>query len=165
MQTPGPQDLAGSLRVRPRDLQPKMHKCFMNDMFQDCWGAMVWFCFFNYFWLLWVFDTLRGFLWLQRAGAARHCLHRPPIMVASVLEELRLQAPKLSSAGSVVVEHQGSVASWHVESSPTRDGTCVPCTGRQMPRHCATRKAPEQHLVKITHQVISYDVEGTGMGM
>ena len=30
---------------------------------------------------------------------------------------------------------------WHVGSSRTRARTCVPCTGRQIPNHCATREA------------------------
>ena len=35
----------------------------------------------------------------------------------------------------------GLVASQHVGSSRTRDQTCVPCTGRQILIHCATREA------------------------
>ena len=34
----------------------------------------------------------------------------------------------------------GSVAPWHVESSWTRDWTRVPCIGRQILIHCATRE-------------------------
>ena len=38
----------------------------------------------------------------------------------------------------------GLVAQWHVGfSSPTRDWTCVPCTGRQIPNHWATSKVPK----------------------
>ena len=36
--------------------------------------------------------------------------------------------------------HMGSVAPKHVKSSWTRDGTCVPCIGRQIPIHYTTRK-------------------------
>ena len=34
----------------------------------------------------------------------------------------------------------GSVALRHVESSWTRDGTCVLCTGRQILIYCTTRE-------------------------
>ena len=34
----------------------------------------------------------------------------------------------------------GLVASWHVESSQTRDGTRVPCIGRQILKHWTTRE-------------------------
>ena len=34
----------------------------------------------------------------------------------------------------------GLVAPWHVESSWTRDRTCVPCSGRHILIHCATRE-------------------------
>ena len=35
----------------------------------------------------------------------------------------------------------GPVAPWHVGSSQTRARTCVPCIGRQILNHCATREA------------------------
>ena len=35
----------------------------------------------------------------------------------------------------------GSVAPWHVGSSQTRARTRVPCIGRQILNHCATREA------------------------
>ena len=35
---------------------------------------------------------------------------------------------------------RGLVASWHVESSQTRDGTGVPCIGRQILKHWTTRE-------------------------
>ena len=36
---------------------------------------------------------------------------------------------------------KGLVAPRHVGSSRTRDRTCVPCIGRQILNHCATREA------------------------
>ena len=36
----------------------------------------------------------------------------------------------------------GLVAPPHVGSSQTRDGTRVPCTGRRILNHCATREIP-----------------------
>ena len=38
--------------------------------------------------------------------------------------------------------HMGLVALWHVGSSWTRVGTCVPCIGRQILNHGATREVP-----------------------
>ena len=38
--------------------------------------------------------------------------------------------------------HTGLVAPWHVGSSRTRARTSVPCIGRWILNHCATREAP-----------------------
>ena len=43
--------------------------------------------------------------------------------------------------GSVVVEPTGLVAPGHVESSRTRDGTPVPCIGRQTLNHWTPGKS------------------------
>ena len=43
----------------------------------------------------------------------------------------------------------GPVAPWHVGSSQTRARTHVPCIGRQILNHCATREAPEALLYYI----------------
>ena len=55
-----------------------------------------------------------------------------------------------SSRGSRALEHRLSscsaqawlVAPWHVGSSRTRARTCVPCIGRRIFNHCATREVP-----------------------
>ena len=60
----------------------------------------------------------------------------PLTVVASLVAEHRLQMRRLSSCGS-----RGPVAPWHVGSSQTRTRTCVPCIGRQILNHCATREA------------------------
>ena len=44
---------------------------------------------------------------------------------------------RLSSCGA-----QGLVAPWHVESSRTKARTRVPCIGRRIRNHCATREVP-----------------------
>ena len=41
--------------------------------------------------------------------------------------------------GSTVVAHS-LVDLWHVESSRVRDGTCVPCIGRQILTYYTTRE-------------------------
>ena len=62
-------------------------------------------------------------------------------------------AQRLISCGSWALEHrlsrcgaQALVALWHVESSQIRDQTRVPCTGRWIFIHCATREVPFKHL-------------------
>ena len=52
----------------------------------------------------------------------------------------------LTIAASLVAQAQqlwltGLVAPWHVRSSQTRARTHVPCIGRQILNHCATREA------------------------
>ena len=42
----------------------------------------------------------------------------------------------------------GLVAPWPVGSSQTRARTCVPCIGRQIPNHCATREALDQTFLR-----------------
>ena len=48
----------------------------------------------------------------------------------------------LQGTWASVVAHMGLVAPWHVESSRTRDQIHVPCTGRWILNHCATREVP-----------------------
>ena len=64
-------------------------------------------------------------------------MHGLLIEEAALLAEHRLSgrgtsviaAPRLKSAGLVIVEH--GLALWHVGSSQTRDLTIVPCIARQ----------------------------------
>ena len=44
----------------------------------------------------------------------------------------------------------GLVAPRHVGSSQTRTRTRVPCIGRQILNHCATREAPQVYFFKLT---------------
>ena len=43
----------------------------------------------------------------------------------------------------------GLVAPWHVGSSQARARTRVPCIGRHILNHCATREAPDTLLTKV----------------
>ena len=54
-------------------------------------------------------------------------------------------ACSLSSCGvqAQLLWHTGLVAPRHVRSSQTRAGTHVPCIGRRILNHCATREVPE----------------------
>ena len=61
----------------------------------------------------------------------------PLTIAASLVAEHRLQTRRLSSCGS-----RAQVAPRHVGSSQTRARTRVPCIGRQILNHCATREAP-----------------------
>ena len=60
----------------------------------------------------------------------------PPTIAASPVAEHRLQTRRLSNCGS-----RAQSLSQHVGSSQTRARTRVPCIGRQIPNHCATREA------------------------
>ena len=42
------------------------------------------------------------------------------------------------------------VAPWHVGSSRSRAWTCVPCIGRRILNHCATREVPPLHFLNGT---------------
>ena len=48
-----------------------------------------------------------------------------------------------SRAQAQQLQRMGLVAPWHMGSSRTRARTRVPCIGRQILNHCATREAPE----------------------
>ena len=79
----------------------------------------------------------KGFLQLRRAGAtlhrnARASHHRGPSCCGA-------QAPDAQAQQSWLT---GPAAPRHVGSSQTRARTRVPCTGRQILNHCATREAP-----------------------
>ena len=58
-------------------------------------------------------------------------------VVASLVAEHRLQTCRLSNLWLT-----GPAAPRQVGSSQTRARICVPCIGRQIPNHCATREAP-----------------------
>ena len=56
----------------------------------------------------------------------------------------------------------GFVAPQHVGSSGTRDRTHVPCIGRQIPNHCATREVLDLHFVKVVFGKITLVPMQTG---
>ena len=63
-----------------------------------------------------------------------------------------MQAQQLWLVGSRAQAQQlwltGLVAPWHVGSSWTRARTCVPCIGRRILNHCATREVPAPAFLK-----------------
>ena len=83
-----------------------------------------------------------GFPQLRQVGAtlhrgARASHHRGPPCCGA-------QAPDAQAQQSWLT---GLVAPRHVGSSQTRARTHVPCIGRQILSHCATREAPDRLLV------------------
>ena len=82
------------------------------------------------------------------ARACSSCSERGPLFIAvrgpltvtaSLVVEHRLQTRRLSSCVT------GPAAPRHVGSSQTRARTHVPCIGRQILNHCATREAPYEY--------------------
>ena len=82
--------------------------------------------------------------WASHCGGFSCCRARALGAQASVVV-----VHGLSSCGSWALEHRLSscgtraVVPWHVGSSWTRDRICVPCIGRQILNHGATREVPE----------------------
>ncbi|KAJ8779527.1 hypothetical protein J1605_012411 [Eschrichtius robustus] len=63
----------------------------------------------------------------------------------NILISLDAQAP---DAQAQQLWLTGPAAPWHVGSSQTRARTRVPCIGRQILNHCATREAPSLCIFK-----------------
>ena len=74
---------------------------------------------------------------VTRGGFLSSCGSRASRPAASLAAE-----HGLSGVGASVVGLTGLVAPRHVESSLTRDRTCVPCMGRWILIHCTTREVP-----------------------
>ena len=91
---------------------------------------------FIYLWLCWVFVSVRGLSLVAASGG--HSSSRCAGL--SLSQPLLLQSTGSRRAGSVVWL-TGPVAPRHVGSSQTRARTRVPCIGRQILNHCATREA------------------------
>ena len=106
-----------------------------------CWWLFLFFkifiYLFIYFWLRWVFVAACGlsvvaasgdYSWLQWAGFSLWWL-------------LLLRSMGSRCVGSVVVAH-GLSCSTACGIFPDRARTHVPCIGRQILNHCATREVP-----------------------
>ena len=105
-----------------------------------------------------------GFLQLRRAGATLRCGARPSFSLRWLLllqgtgstragfTSCGMWVQQLWLADSRVQAQQlwctGLAAPWHVGSSRTRARTRVPCIGRQILNHCATREAPRINFLK-----------------
>ena len=96
-----------------------------------------------------------GFLWLRPVGATLRCRARASQCRgfsccgarALCVQASAVVARRLSSCGSRALERRlsscGLVAPRHVGPSQTKAWTRVPCTGRRILNHCATREAPD----------------------
>ena len=80
-----------------------------------------------------------GFLQLRRAGATLHRSGR-----ASHCRGLSRCGAQAPDAQAQQLWLTGLAAPRHVGSSQTRARTHVPCIGRQILNHCATREAPSR---------------------
>ena len=87
---------------------------------------------------VWSSFLCEGFLQLQQVGATLHRGAR-----ASHYRGLSLCRAQAPDAQAQQLWLTGLVAPRHVGSSQTRARTHVPCIGRQILNHCATREAPQ----------------------
>ena len=71
-------------------------------------------------------------------------------VVASLVAEHGLQARSSCGTWAQWLWRTGLIAPWHVGSSRTRAQTHVPCIGRRILNHCATREAPKQNSYNQT---------------
>ena len=107
-----------------------------------------------YIWLCWVFIAVhelslvaasQGYSSLRCAGFSFQWLLqlRSTDSRSASFSSCGTRAQQLWLTGSRAQAQQlqrtGLVAPWHVGSSRTRDQTCVPCIGRWILNHCATR--------------------------
>ena len=94
------------------------------------------FIYFYFLWLCWVLVSVPGLSLVAASGghSSSRCAGLSPSW------PLLLRSTGSRHAGSVIVAH-GPSCSAHVGSSQTRARTRVPCIGRQILNHCATREA------------------------
>ena len=92
---------------------------------------------FIYLWLCWVFVSVWGLSLVAASGdhSSSRCAG------LSLSWPLPLRSTGSRRAGSAIVAH-GLSRSAACGIFPTRAWTCVPCVGRQILNHCATREAP-----------------------
>ena len=112
------------------------------------WRVFLVFLFFLFFFKLFIYLFIygcvgssflcEGFLQLWQAGAT---LHRGA--QASHCRGLSCCGAQAPDAQAQQLWLTGPVAPQHMGSSQTRAQTRVPCIGRQIPNHCATREALE----------------------
>ena len=101
--------------------------------------------FFLFFWLRWVFVAARK-LSLVAASGGYSSLRCAGLSLWWLLlwwsTGYRHVGFSSCSMWAQQLWHKGLVTPQHVGSSQTRDRTCVPCIGRQILNHHATREIP-----------------------
>ena len=109
-----------------------------------CSETLALFFFFSFFWLRWVFVAARRLsLVAVSGGYSSLCCKGFSLQWLLLLQSRGSRRLGFRSYGTWAQELwlAGSVAPRHVGSSQTRARTRVPCIGRQIPNHCATREA------------------------
>ena len=133
------------------------------------WVFFVFFCFFFniceyhffFFFLNFIYLFIygcvgssylcEGFLQLWQVGATLHRGAR-----ASHYRGLSCFGAQAPDAQAQQLWLTGLVAPWHVGSSQTRARTRVPCIGRQILNHCATREAPIFQFLKVEAYILDF---------
>ena len=109
---------------------------------------------FNYYLFIYLFMAVLGLRFCARAPSS--CGKRGPLFIA-VRGPLTIAASRCRAQAPDVQAQQlwltGLVAPRHVGFSQTRARTRVPCIGRQILNHCATREA---HLWILTKTALKY---------
>ena len=119
----------------------------MPLFFQDIgiFGGFFGFFLFIYFWLRWVFVAVRGLSLVAASGgySSLQCTGFS-LRWLLLLWSTGSRCAGFSSCGTWAQQLWcvGLVALWHVGSFWTRAGTHVPCIGRWILNHCATREVP-----------------------
>ena len=115
--------------------------CFLNFSSFFLCTVSAFYLFYLFIYLLMAVLGLRfcarAFSSCGKRGPLFIAVRRPLTIAASLVVGHRLQTRRLSNCGS-----RAPVAPRHVASSQTRARTRVPCIGRQILNHCATREAP-----------------------
>ena len=123
----------------------------------------------NFFLLLWVFATVLGAFsgcseqgLLSSSAWASHCSgfsgFRTQALEQGDYSSCGPRAQSLWLTGPRAQQLWWTVLAGprHVESSWTRDGTCIPRSGRQTPNHCTSREVLHPHIVWICHNLIYF---------
>ena len=133
------------------------HNYDFISSFPQTWGAgIIIYFFINLFIHSFIFGCVgssplcEGSLQLRQAGATLH--HDARASHHRGLSRCGAQAPDAQAQQSWLT---GPVAPRHVGSSQTRARTCVPCIGRQIPNHCATREAPGMDFMELNRRMKS----------
>ena len=124
--------------LRGRHCLMKLARCFSIHCLFFFYKQTVIFNYylFIYLWLCWVFVSVRGLSLVAASGG--HSSSRCAGLSRS--RTLLLQSTGSRRAGSVVVAH-GPSCSAACGIFPDQARTHVPCIGRQILNHCATREA------------------------
>ena len=130
-------------------LKNNLYCCILLILFSmtSCfeWINDVFVCLFNkliYFWLCWVFVSVRGLSPVAASGG--HSSSRCAGL--SLSWPLLLRSTGSRHAGSVAVAH-GLSRSAACGIFPDQGSNPFPCIGRQSLNHCATREAPMTYFI------------------